>query len=72
MISPCVRSCCIDPASRLCTGCGRSLSEIGNWLGFTDDERRTIMAALAGRLARLAPARATPVRVAEKRADDRT
>jgi predicted Fe-S protein YdhL (DUF1289 family) len=67
MISPCVRSCCIDPTSGLCTGCGRSLSEIGNWLGFTDDERRTIMAALAGRLARIAPAR-----VAEKRADDRT
>jgi predicted Fe-S protein YdhL (DUF1289 family) len=67
MISPCVRSCCIDPASGLCTGCGRSLSEIGNWLGFTDDERRTIMAALAGRRARIAPARA-----AEKRADDRT
>jgi predicted Fe-S protein YdhL (DUF1289 family) len=67
MISPCVRSCCIDPASGLCTGCGRSLSEIGNWLGFTDDERRTIMAALAGRRAWIAPARA-----AEKRADDRT
>jgi predicted Fe-S protein YdhL (DUF1289 family) len=67
MISPCVRSCCIDPASSLCTGCGRSLSEIGNWLGFTDDERRAIMASLAGRLARIAPAG-----VAEKRADDRT
>jgi predicted Fe-S protein YdhL (DUF1289 family) len=57
MISPCVRLCRIDDASGLCTGCGRSLNEIGGWLAYTDDERRAIMALLAGRLARIAPMR---------------
>jgi predicted Fe-S protein YdhL (DUF1289 family) len=57
MISPCVRLCRIDAASGLCTGCGRSLNEIGGWLAYTDDERRAIMALLGDRLARIAPTR---------------
>jgi predicted Fe-S protein YdhL (DUF1289 family) len=67
MISPCVRSCWLDPDSGLCSGCGRSASEIGNWLSYTDDERRSIMATLGDRLARIAPDR-----MAGKRADGRT
>ena len=48
--SPCVRLCAIDPLTRLCAGCGRTLDEIANWLSYDDAERRRIMAALPERL----------------------
>ncbi len=51
--SPCIRLCVIDPATRLCEGCGRSLEEIGNWLNFDDHRRRRIMAQLPERMARI-------------------
>ena len=49
--SPCNKVCVVDPASGLCVGCGRTLPEIGGWIGFTPEERRRIMAALPARLA---------------------
>jgi uncharacterized protein len=49
--TPCTKICVIDPAARLCIGCGRSLAEIEHWLGFTSDERARIMADLPRRLA---------------------
>lgn len=51
--SPCSKICVVDPASALCIGCGRTIAEIGGWIGFTPDERRRIMAELPGRLAAL-------------------
>jgi predicted Fe-S protein YdhL (DUF1289 family) len=51
IISPCIKLCVIDAASGLCTGCGRTLAEIGNWLRFSDAERRAIMSILPSRLA---------------------
>lgn len=51
--SPCNKVCVVDPASRLCIGCGRTLAEIGGWIGFTPEQRRHIMAELPGRLAAL-------------------
>jgi predicted Fe-S protein YdhL (DUF1289 family) len=48
--SPCIKVCVIDPASGLCRGCGRTLSEIGAWVSMQDSERREIMAALPARL----------------------
>ena len=56
MISPCIKLCVIDPGTRLCAGCGRTLAEIGAWASYSDDERRRIMSALPERLA----ASATP------------
>ena len=53
IISPCVKVCVIDGPSGLCIGCGRSLDEIGRWLGYSDLERRAIMHALPSRLALL-------------------
>jgi predicted Fe-S protein YdhL (DUF1289 family) len=53
MLSPCVRLCSLDPATRFCVGCGRSIEEIGHWLTYSDAERRAIMAALPARLAGL-------------------
>jgi uncharacterized protein len=51
--SPCNKVCTVDPASSLCIGCGRNLTEIAGWLGFTDAERTRIMAELPTRLAKL-------------------
>ena len=47
--SPCVRICVVHPETRLCTGCARSLDEIGNWSRMTPDERRRIIDALPDR-----------------------
>jgi predicted Fe-S protein YdhL (DUF1289 family) len=48
--SPCNKVCVVDPTSTLCIGCGRSLAEIGGWLGFSPQERARIMADLPRRL----------------------
>jgi predicted Fe-S protein YdhL (DUF1289 family) len=51
MIStPCIKICEIDPASRLCRGCGRSLNEIALWGSMTEAERLGIMITLEQRL----------------------
>ncbi|MFO7806476.1 MAG: DUF1289 domain-containing protein [Paracoccaceae bacterium] len=47
--SPCVKTCVIEPASRLCIGCLRSIDEIGGWSSMTPDERRAIMQELPNR-----------------------
>ncbi|TDW26269.1 hypothetical protein EV128_115168 [Rhizobium azibense] len=50
MRTPCIHVCSIDPATGLCTGCGRTLQEIGNWMSYSDEERERIMTVLAARL----------------------
>jgi len=50
--SPCVRLCVLDPATRLCLGCNRSLDEIGRWSRMTPEERREVMAGLSARAPR--------------------
>jgi len=47
--SPCVKVCVIQPQSRLCVGCLRTIDEIGSWSRMTADERRGVMAALPDR-----------------------
>lgn len=47
--TPCVKVCVVDGATSLCLGCWRTLSEIGGWSGFTDEERARIMAELPAR-----------------------
>jgi uncharacterized protein len=49
--TPCNRVCVVDPASRLCAGCGRSLDEIASWAALDDAARERIMAQLPSRLA---------------------
>lgn len=51
--SPCNKVCVVDAASGLCVGCGRTLAEIGSWIGLTPDQRRQIMTELPARLAAL-------------------
>jgi predicted Fe-S protein YdhL (DUF1289 family) len=47
--TPCIKVCAIDPATRVCAGCFRTLAEIGGWLGMTPAERRAVMADLPRR-----------------------
>lgn len=57
METPCVRVCVLDAATGLCSGCGRTLDEIGDWLRLGEPERRRIMDELPERMARLKGAR---------------
>lgn len=41
--SPCVEVCSFDYGRGLCTGCLRTLNEIGAWLNCNQDEKRRIL-----------------------------
>ncbi|RYH03339.1 DUF1289 domain-containing protein [Salipiger sp. IMCC34102] len=47
--SPCVKICVIEPKSRLCTGCLRSIDEIASWGSMTSETRARILAELPAR-----------------------
>jgi predicted Fe-S protein YdhL (DUF1289 family) len=55
--SPCVKLCVVHPETRLCTGCYRSIDEIGAWSRMTPEERRSIMAELPSRAGSLSKRR---------------
>lgn len=44
--SPCTGVCRIEPASGLCTGCKRTLTEIADWPMLTNTEKRAVLRAL--------------------------
>jgi len=48
--TPCIKICVIDPVSKLCEGCGRTLTEIARWGRLSEAERLAIMAVLPKRL----------------------
>ncbi|MCM2399184.1 DUF1289 domain-containing protein [Rhizobium sp. S95] len=50
MESPCILVCSIDMKTGYCFGCGRTRDEIAGWIGYTDQERRSIMEGLPARL----------------------
>jgi len=47
--SPCIKICVVHPESRLCTGCLRSIDEIGAWSRMTPQARRAVMEDLPSR-----------------------
>ena len=47
--SPCVGICLMDPATGLCRGCLRSVTEIAEWYGAGPAQKRAILARLAER-----------------------
>ncbi|MEL7047525.1 MAG: DUF1289 domain-containing protein, partial [Pseudomonadota bacterium] len=47
--TPCIGTCKIDQATRLCLGCFRSIDEITAWTALSPSERANIMTALPGR-----------------------
>ena len=48
--SPCIRVCTVDGQTGLCLGCGRSLKEIGGWVGLGEAGRRAVMERLPERI----------------------
>ncbi len=50
-VSPCVGICLIDPRTRLCRGCLRTLDEIARWYAAGAAEKRAILARLVTRRA---------------------
>ncbi len=51
--SPCVKTCILHPAAKLCVGCLRSGEEIAAWSRLSPERRRAIMAELPSRAHRL-------------------
>lgn len=49
--TPCLKICVLEPGSKLCRGCGRTLDEIAGWGAMSSSERRRIMALLPDRIA---------------------
>ena len=47
--SPCIKVCVIHPETRLCTGCLRSIDEIGAWSRLSHDARTAVMDDLPNR-----------------------
>lgn len=47
--SPCIDVCRIDPDTGLCDGCLRTLDEIAAWGGYSDEEKRAVIRAIAAR-----------------------
>lgn len=51
--SPCIKVCVVHPVERICTGCLRSIDEIGAWSKMSREERRAVMDVLPERQGRL-------------------
>ena len=47
--SPCISVCRMSPASGYCEGCHRTLAEIASWSGYSDGEKRAVLARLPSR-----------------------
>ena len=41
--SPCRKLCALDPATRVCAGCPRTLDEIARWSRMSDEEKRGVL-----------------------------
>lgn len=41
--SPCVGVCTVDPESKMCIGCLRTLKEIGSWRLMSLEEKREVL-----------------------------
>ena len=51
--SPCIKLCVVDPKTRQCAGCHRTIDEIGAWSQMKPEIRRAIMDDLPARGAAL-------------------
>ena len=51
--SPCIKICVVHPVERICTGCYRSIDEIGAWSKMSPGVRAAIMQDLPERAALL-------------------
>lgn len=53
--SPCVKICAMDPDRGVCSGCYRTLEEIGNWGAFSVAQKLAVMARIHERVRRWGP-----------------
>jgi len=44
--SPCIGVCKLNPVTKLCIGCHRTVDEISSWLDLDEGERKAIIARL--------------------------
>jgi uncharacterized protein len=49
--TPCIAVCMMDPRTKLCFGCGRTLPEIARWHKMDSAERLAVMEGLPARIA---------------------
>lgn len=47
--SPCTGTCTLDPLTRLCMGCARTIDEIMAWPAASAGEKQAILAAVGAR-----------------------
>lgn len=47
--SPCISVCSVDPVTKMCIGCLRTLKEIGAWRTMTPEEKRVVVEATEAR-----------------------
>lgn len=47
--SPCTGTCTLDPLSRLCQGCARTIDEIMAWPNASAPQKQAILAAITQR-----------------------
>jgi predicted Fe-S protein YdhL (DUF1289 family) len=67
ILSPCEKICIVDPASGLCRGCARNLSEIERWASYSEEERARVISELPGRLEAMRAPRPAQARPAQAR-----
>jgi predicted Fe-S protein YdhL (DUF1289 family) len=48
-VSPCLGICLMDPRTRMCRGCLRTVEEIAAWYNASAAEKRAILARLEAR-----------------------
>ena len=48
-VSPCLGICLMDPRTRMCRGCLRTIEEIAGWYAASPAEKRAIIEGLAAR-----------------------
>jgi len=48
-LSPCLGICLMDPATRMCRGCLRTIDEIRGWYEASAADKRAILERLAAR-----------------------
>jgi predicted Fe-S protein YdhL (DUF1289 family) len=51
-VSPCVGICLMDPETKTCRGCLRTIDEIAGWYEASTMQKRDILATIAARRAK--------------------
>jgi len=47
--SPCVKICVLDPRTRMCRGCYRTIDEVAEWVEYTPEEKLAVLERVAQR-----------------------